>query len=150
MTSCCNSTDFMYPMCADVYYAIISQDQYGKISKQWVFDRTIACNAAPAGGAGTEEIDPKVFLQYENKLIARTKDDLRISSREEQYAATNILIANVRDGNQNLIYKETAGPRKGKGTIYEVATFQPFSGPFGNVESFKALWRRTENQSVGD
>ena len=49
-----------------------------------------------------------------------------------------------------MIYKETAGPRSGKGTIYEMATVEPFTGPFGSVEYFKMLWRRTENQTVGD
>jgi hypothetical protein len=49
-----------------------------------------------------------------------------------------------------LVYKETAGPRAGRGTIYEVGTLEPFVGPFGDIEYFKMLWRRTENQTVGD
>ena len=146
----CEQTDFMYPMKADIYYPIIGQTQYGQATKTWVFDRTIVCNATSVGGAGTEDIKPEVFLQYENKLIARTKNDPRISSNNAENAITNILVTNVRNANDELIYKETAGPRSGRGTIYEMATVEPFTGPFGNTEYFKMLWRRTENQTVSD
>jgi hypothetical protein len=146
----CEPTDFMYPMLADVYYPIITQGQFGEIKKEWVFDRSIACNATPVGGAGQEDIKPEVFLQYENKLVSRAKSDIRISSKQSQEAATNVLITNVRSAHGQIIYKETAGPRASKGTIYEVGTIEPFVGPFGNIEYYKMLWRRTENQAVGD
>jgi hypothetical protein len=148
MDSC--DIDFLYPMKADIYYPIISQNEYGQPNKNWVFDRTVVCNATVVGGAGTEEIKPEVFLQYKDKLVARTKSDLRISSGKEPYADTNILITNVRSTNDLLIYKETAGPRAGKGTIYEIGTLEPFIGPFGNIEYYRMLWRRSENQDVND
>lgn len=146
----CLETDFMYPMKADIYYPIIKQTQYGQATKDWVFDRTIICNATTVGGAGQENIKPATFLQFENRLISRTKNDPRISSNNSENAITNILITNVRNPNDEVIYKETAGPRSGRGTIYEMATVEPFTGPFGNIEFFKMLWRRTENQTVGD
>jgi len=147
---CCPETDFLYPMKADVYHPIIKQTQYGQATKDWVYDRTITCNATSVGGAGTEDIKPETFLQYENKLIARTKQDPRTASTGADNAVTNILITNIRDNEDKLIYRETAGPRAGRGTIYEVATVEPFTGPFKNVEYYKMLWRRTENQTVGD
>ena len=146
----CEDTDFMYPMKADIYYPIITQGDYGQPKKDWVFDKTIACNAKSIGGAGSENIKPETFLQYENKLVARTKNDPRISSQNSTNAVTNILITNIRQENDQVIYKETAGARAGRGTIYEVATVEPFVGPFGSVEYYKMLWRRTENQTVGD
>jgi hypothetical protein len=142
--------DFLYPMKADIYYPIISQNQYGQPNKNWVFDRTVTCNATPVGGAGTEEIKPEVFLQYKDKLVARTKSDLRISSTDQLNAETNILITNIRSSNDLLIYKETAGPRAGRGTIYEIGTLEPFIGPFNDIEYYKMLWRRSENQDVQD
>jgi hypothetical protein len=150
MDCCSDTTDFIYPMLADIYYPIIAQGTYGEVNKEWVFDRTIACNATSVGGAGKEDIKPDMFLQYENKLIARSKTDLRVTSRKSKEAVTNILITNVRFANGDAIYKETAGPRTGKGTIYEIGTLEPFVGPFNNVEYYKMLWRRTENQAVGD
>ena len=147
---CCPETDFLYPMKADVYHPIIKQTQYGQATKNWVYDRTITCNATSVGGLGSEDIKPDNFLKYENKLIARTKEDPRLSSNNANNATTNILITNIRDASDSIIYKETAGARSGKGTIYEVATVEPFTGPFGYTEYYKMLWRRAENQTVGD
>jgi hypothetical protein len=146
----CEDPDFIFPLYADIYYPIISQGGYGEVKKTWVFDRTIICNATPVGGAGKEDIKPAEFLQYENKLIARSKTDLRMTSEESKQAVTNILVTNIRTSSGELIYKETAGVRSGRGTIYEIATLEPFLGPFNTIEYYKMLWRRTENQSVGD
>jgi hypothetical protein len=150
MGCCDNTTDFVYPMLADVYYPIITQGPFGEIKKEWVFDRTISCNATPIGGAGSEQIKPDMFLQYEDKLIVRSRADLRITSKLSQEATTNILITNIRFSTGQLIYKETAGPRANRGTIYEIGTLEPFTGPFNSIEYYKMLWRRTESQAVGD
>ena len=146
----CEATDFIYPMKADVYYPIITQNSYGQANKEWVFDRTIICNATTIGGAGDVELKPDVFLQYDGKLIARSKSDIRTSSNNTENAITNILVTNIRSASNTVLYKETAGPRTGRGTIYEIGTLEPFIGPFGEIEYFKMLWRRTENQTVGD
>ena len=150
MVCCDDTTDFVYPMLADVYYPIITQGPFGEILKEWVFDRTISCNATSVGGAGSEQIKPDMFLQYEDKLVVRSRGDLRIKSNLSQEATTNILVTNIRLSHGQLIYKETAGPRAGKGTIYEIGTLDPFTGPFNDIEYYKMLWRRTESQAVGD
>lgn len=150
MSICCPTPDFIYPMKADIYYAQIKQNAYGQAQKEWVYDRTIICNAAVSGTARTDELNAEAFIQNDGKLIARTKNDPRVSSYGDNNAITNILIANIRDASDVLVYKETAGPRNGKGTIYEIATVAPFSGPFGSVEHYNMLWRRTESQAVGD
>jgi hypothetical protein len=43
------------------------------------------------GGAGDVELKPDVFLQYDGKLIARSKSDIRTSSNNTENAITNIL-----------------------------------------------------------
>ena len=146
----CTDPDFLYPMKADIYYPIISQNSYGQVSKNWVFDRTITLSATPFTKATLDEVTPNAYLSIDNKLAGRTGNDPRISSNEHSNAITNILITNIRDRNENLIYQETAGPRNGRGTIYEVATLEPFVGPFGSTEHYRILLRRTENQAVGD
>jgi hypothetical protein len=137
-------------MKADLYFATIKQSEYGQPKKTWVYDRTIICNATPLGGASKEEIKPEVFLQNNGQLIARTKSDPRVSSQESNNAMTNIVVTNIRNANDVAIYKETSGPRSGRATIYEFATVEPFVGPFGDIQYYKILWRRAENQSVGD
>jgi hypothetical protein len=147
---CCPETDFMYPMKADIYYPIISQTDYGQATKKWVLDRVIILNATPVGGAGQEDIKPEIFLQYENKLVSRIKEDPRMSTSNGSNSITNILVANIRNAQDELIYKETAGVRAGRGTIYELGTVEPMTGPFGSVDYYKMLLRRAENQTVGD
>lgn len=146
----CEPNDFIHPMCADIYYAIPSQGSFGEIKKEWLLDKTIACNAAPSARKNIEELDPKMISQLNNKLNARSLTDLRTSSLDKNYAITDILITNIRDKHGNMIYKETAGIRSGKGTIYEIATLQPFVGPFGNVESYQMVWKRTDSQASVD
>ena len=91
-----------------------------------------------------------MVAQLNNRLNARSKDDIRISSNDKKYAITDILITNIKDKHGNLIYKETSGIRSGKGTIFEIATIQPFVGPFGDLESYTMVWRRTESQASVD
>lgn len=146
----CETPDFNYPMKADIYYPILTQSEYGQPKKEWVFDKSIILNATPVGGLRKEEMQPAAFLQYENQLVCRVRKDPRISSNNASNAITNILITNIRDRGDNVIYRETAGPRSGKGTIYELATVEPFTNPFGEVEYYKILLRRTENQTAGD
>jgi len=146
----CESTDFIYPMLADVYYPMITQNTYGQVKKEWVLDRTIAVNAEPLTRKAIQDMQPAVFLQFEGKLSARTKKDPRVSTQEENNAITNILITNVRLPNGETVYKETAGPRNGKGTIYEIAAIEPFVGGLQSIEFYQMLWRKAENQSVGD
>lgn len=146
----CDTPDFMYPMKADIYYPIITQNSYGQVSKDWVFDRSITLNATPVVRQSTQEISPNTYLSIDGLLSARVKSDPRLSSQNSNNAVTNILITNIRDSHDNIIYRETAGPRSGRGTIYELATVEPFTGPFGNTEHFRMVLRRTENQAVGD
>lgn len=145
----CEKTDFVYPMLADIYYPIITQSQNGQIKKQWILDRTIACNASPMGGIrNAQEINPAAFIEHSGELIVRAKTDIRISSKELGNALTNILVTNVRDRHNNIIYKETAGVRSGKGTMFEVSGLEPIVGPFGPVDYYKMLWKRTDSQAV--
>jgi hypothetical protein len=137
-------------MKADIYYPVISQTDYGQATKKWVLDRVIILNATPVGGAGQEDIKPEIFLQYENKLVSRIKEDPRMSTSNGSNAITNILVANIRNAQDVLIYKETAGVRAGRGTIYELGTVEPMTGPFGSIDYYKMLLRRAENQTVGD
>jgi len=142
----CETPDFAFPMLADVYYPIVEQGAYGDVKKNWVLDKTIACQFNTAGTANKEELRPEVKLIQDSSLIGRVKSDIRFSSEEQKNALTNIVVTNIRDKNGNLIYLAVSGPRAGQPTIFELATFDPFMGPFGNVEYYRILLRRSENQ----
>jgi hypothetical protein len=144
----CEEPDFIFPMQADVYYPIVDQGVYGNVKKTWILDKTIAGNFNSVGGAGKEEVTPNVNITQKTSLIGRVKTDIRISSLDAQNSVTNILITNIRDKNCNHIYTETSGPRAGKSTIFEIATQEPFVGPFGGIEYYNLVIRRSENQAV--
>jgi hypothetical protein len=143
----CETPDFMFPLQASVYHPIVEQGDFGAIKKQWVLDRTFACTFSSGGSAFKEEVKPNVNITQNSVLVGRTKSDLRISSRDNKNSLTNILITDIRDQEGNLVYMETSGPRSGKGTLFEIATYEPFVGPFGVVESYKVVIRRSENQT---
>jgi hypothetical protein len=143
----CSTTNFKFPMLADIYYPIVEQSAYGNIKKSWILDKTIAGSFTPAGSEIKEELVVNVDLTQDSLLICRIRSDVRISSLEDKNNITNILITNIRDDKGNQIYRETSGPRAGKPTLYEVATQQPFVNPFGRIEHYRLVLRRSENQA---
>ncbi len=144
----CESTTFTFPLLADIFYPIVDQTALGSIKKQWIHDKTLACSLTTAGSAMAEDIKPNVNITKELLLLGRFRSDIRFSSTESRNAVTNILITNIKDVNGNEIYIETSGPRAGKSTLFEVATYEPFVNPFGSVEYYKIVLRRSENQGT--
>lgn len=144
----CNTNDFMFPMKADIYYPVVEQGAYGNVQKAWILDRTLICNLSSGGTALKEEIRPEPKIEQDTLLVGRTKEDIRISTREQSNSITNVIVTNIRDKNCTELYMETAGPRAGRSTIFEVATLEPYPGPFGGIEYYKLVLRRSENQAA--
>lgn len=144
----CNSTDFMFPMCADVFYPDVTQGAYGNVKKMWMFDKSIACNFASPSSAMSEDVKPNPNITKEMMLVGRVKQDIRVNHRESANSITNVVVSNIKDAHGNEIYVETSGVRKGKSTIFEIAGQEPFVGPFGSIEYYKVTLRRSENQGV--
>lgn len=144
----CETTDFTFPLLADVYYPIVEQGAYGNVKKTWVLDKSICCNFNATGSAGNEEIKPNVNITRETILVGRVRTDIRVSSLDDKNAVTNVILTNIRTSAGDSIYNETAGPRSGKPTIFEIASNEPFVGPFGRVEYYSLVIRRSENQGV--
>ena len=107
----CETTDFIYPILADIYYPIVDQSSYGNVKKQWILDRTIACHFESAGSAGKEEVKPNANITKDVILSGRSRTDLRVSKHMENNSITNVVITNIRDASGNHIYLETSGPR---------------------------------------
>lgn len=146
--ACGDKTDFAFPMEADIFYPIVEQGALGNVKKTWILDKSVAISVNPAGAAFKEEVVPNVNITKDTLLIGRIKNDIRISSRDSNNAITNVIVTNIKDKNCNPIYVETSGIRNGKSTIFEIATQEPFVGPFGNVEYYKIILRRSENQGA--
>jgi hypothetical protein len=144
----CEGKDFMFPMQVDVYYPIVEQGAYGNVKKQWMINKTVACHFTTAGLKAKEEIVPNINITQDTMLIGRVKADIRISDKDDAKSMTNIILTNIQDRQCNPVYLETSGPRAGKSTIFEVASQEPLVGPFGSIEYYKIILRRSENQAV--
>ena len=144
----CETPSIIFPMIADIYYPIVDQGAYGNVQKTWIHDKTISCNFNSAGTAWKEDIKPNANITQDSIMLGRAKSDIRFSSKDDQNSITNIIITNIKDKHSNELYVETAGPRAGKSTLFEVATVEPFIGPFGSVEYYKIVVRRSENQAA--
>jgi hypothetical protein len=144
----CETTDFTYPLLADIYYPIVETGAYGNTKKQWVLDKTVASFFNVGGSKFKEDVGTEANINIDNSIIGRVRNDPRISSNESLYSITNIVITNIRNNLGETIYNETAGPRSGNPTLFEVATLTPIIGPFGKVDYYKVILRRSENQAV--
>jgi len=144
----CENTSIIFPMLADIYYPIVDQGPYGNVQKNWIHDKTIACNFSSAGSAFKEDIKPNINITQDTIMLGRAKTDIRFSTNENKNSITNVIVTNIKDKTLNEIYVETAGPRAGKSTLFEVATVEPFTGPFGSVEYYRIVLRRSENQAA--
>ena len=144
----CETTDFVYPLLADVYYPIVEQGAYGNLKKQWVLDRTVACFFNPAGRKFKQNVVINPSITIDNSIVGRVRNDITENNGNDLYSITNIIVTNIRDNQGNAIYNESAGPRKGQSTIFEVSTSNPVVGPFGKTDYYKLVISRSDNQAV--
>jgi hypothetical protein len=144
----CETNDFLFPMQAEIFYPIVEQGAYGNVAKTWNLDRVVVCEFSPAGTATKEEVKPNIDITQSSLLIGRVKHDLRFNTKGDPVSINNIVITNIKDKNCSELYLESSGPRVGKSTIFEVATHQAIAGPFGGIEYYKVILRRSENQEV--
>lgn len=144
----CEKPDFVFPLYADIYYPVVTQGPYGDIEKAWTFDRTVVINAEPYSTTGKQKIEPGLITEYKDILSARSKNDLRISSGNQKEDVSNVVITNIRDIQEDIVYYETSGARKDQGTIYEIATIDPVVGPFKKIEHYQLVLRKTERQEL--
>jgi hypothetical protein len=143
----CETTDFKFPMLADIYYPVVEQGAYGNVSKMWNLDRTVAASFLSAS-KDKEEVITTQPVSYDTILSGRTRSDVRVSSTGQSNAITNVIVTNIRDSSGREVYLETSGPRAGKSTIFEIAAQVPFFGPFSSIEYQSLVLRRSENQAV--
>lgn len=151
-TSC---TSLFFPMQCDVYYAMETQDKYGKIVKKWNFDMVEACSFYTLGdqsNADNFNYDDKKFYRMETMLYGRVQTDIRQTSDGSFYPLSHILITNIRGSNCNDVpfFVETNGGYESKPTIFEIKMVQPYVGPFGTVEYYKIQLERSDTQELSE
>lgn len=144
------SSPFFQMQC-DIYYAVESQDQYGKVKKNWQFDMVEPCSFYTLSDSSNNNnftFDDKKFYRLETMLYGRFRFDPRKSSTGLYYPLSHILVTNIRGAtcDEEPFFVETNGDYAGKPTTFEVKTCQPFMGPFNKVEYYKIQLERSDVQ----
>jgi hypothetical protein len=143
----CNT---LFPLKVDIYYAITQQSDFGDMTKTWLYDQTINASLHMATNYKDQNIKPAQMLFAQDSLNGKAKVDPRISSDGTPYSMTDILLTNIRGVDAESIYNETAGPRSGMPTIYELSGMLPHNGPFGTVDYYKIVLTRSDAQEMID
>ena len=136
------------PLSADVFYATKSQNNFGNVEKTWAFDQTIRCAFTMSTNYKDQQVQSDQMFWVQDMLGGRTIVDPRIDSIGELHSLTDILIDNVRNDQGDNIYMETAGVRKGDSTLFEVSGVLPHNGPFGSVDYYKMVVKRSDAQEM--
>lgn len=148
--SCCddNKPDFMYPLLADIYFPIVEQQGFGDVKKTWILDKTITCQLSPIGKRSKNSVSTEELITIGQTLNGITKTDVRFSKSYGPTSITNIILSNVRGADNKSIYLETSGVRAGKPTLFEISSVEPMVNPFGRVDYYRIVIKRSENQGM--
>lgn len=139
-----------YPLKADIYYATESQNDFGEIDREWELDRVIRVDMNMSTNYKDQQVQPDQFFWIQDMLNGMTPTDIRVSEGGTLYSLTNIIITNIRNTQDVVTYSESAGERAGSPTLYEVSGLLPHSDPWGNVDYYKLVLKRSELQEFVD
>lgn len=144
----CSTT--IFPMLCDVYYATESQDKYGEIEKTWQVDNARECYFYLIDNNSSDLLVDERFYEMNDMLQGRTKMDIRRSSTGVNYPITSILVSNIRsaDLGNEIFYLDRDDPYETHSTVYSIRKFEPYVGPFNNIEHYKVLLKATDRQEL--
>lgn len=142
MGSCIAGT--AYTMKADVYVALISQDSIGKVTKSWIFEKTIDCMARGVLRKGVGEnstaFDINNYVNILNSMVKVRSSEVIPSDRR---------VVNIRN-EDGVIYKENQDPSTEGGfqnsTIFEPRGSTPIMNFDGGIIEYETVLMRQEVQ----
>lgn len=131
----------LYTFEINVYHAVLAQDSMGRITKSWKFDRV---ERAFLSNVNSKHLQIGTLNELFADLRGNTETDVRIDKYGNLYPLTEVLIT-VKSPS---IYKEHAGVRKNRNTLYELRTSDPVLGPFQEVLHFNIHLVRSADQNA--
>lgn len=144
--------DILFPMTADIYYATTAQQDYGNMTKNWQFDRTVNCSmiSGQADGRIDGELRTKgTDFIYESSAFFRTKDDIRIKSNGSYVPITAIAVTNVKDPSGEYVWINGQNLSNQAGVVktkYEVKTIIPTFDYNHNFRHFRIFLSKSQIQ----
>ncbi len=145
MAGCIAGTS--YTMKADIYIALINQDSIGRVTKSWIFEKTIDCMARAVLRKGVGEnstaFDVENYINMLNSMVKLRTSEVISSDRR---------IVNIRN-DYEVIYKEDQDPATEGGfensTIFEPRGSTPIMNFNGRVIEYETVLMRQEVQVLG-
>lgn len=136
--------NLFYPMTADIYYATQTQNDFGEITSTWSKDRTVNCSAIKQNPNSRTPtfVSPTTSLEYDIVINFRTNEDVQVSSENEDYKVTNILITNIQDASGTVIWKED----RDNPTVFEIRAIEPMMDISSNIMGYRIHCVRRETQ----
>ena len=164
---------FLYIMSCDVYYATylseensnqsnIMQDEYGNVIggvgqnvygesvKIWELDRNERQSYWNVmGTVNLQDLDADTNFKYKKRLNGRFKypSDPRVGQDGSAHPISDILITNIcKKGDLGDV--ELQLNADGTPIVFEVMSVDPFIDPWGNIEYYKVLLERADDQQI--
>lgn len=133
-----------YTMKADIYVALINQDSIGRVTKSWIFEKTIDCMARgilrKGVGENSTAFDIENYVNILNSMVKLRSSEVIPSDRR---------VVNVRN-NDGVVYKENQDPSTEGGfensTIFEPRGSTPIMNFDGSVIEYETVLMRQEVQ----
>ena len=139
-----NLVDSILVMRADVYSQSEIQDEdTGALKKEWSYSHTVPCHAKGIiSNSGSSRSGDRQMIgsKYINEQVIEFRTESKITYRHK--------ISNVRDSNDQVIWKELNFPTETP-TVFEVTSSTPIVDPFGTILGYNSVLKRSENQIIG-
>ena len=148
-----DSTNMLFRMLCDVYYATEEQDKFGAMVKTWTKDREVSCELYMIDKISDRNnftFDDPEFYRINNLLRGRAVEDIRKDALGIYHPLSHIVVTNVRTGKpvEDNVFVMTNGDYIGKPIVYAVSTCNPYGGAFGTTEFYKVSLKRADDQGV--
>jgi len=144
--------DMLFPMTADIYYATTKQQDYGNVSKTWIYDRTVNCSIisdlSSRGFTGELKTKGTDFV-YDSNAFFRTKEDIRKKANGMYFPITAIAITNIKDPAGNDVWINGQNMTNSADVIktkYEVKTVVPTFDYNHNLRHFRIFISKSQVQ----
>lgn len=136
-----------YPLQLDLYYSTTTQNDFGELDHVWTYDRSIPCKMSYVNNSA-QTVFPDQRMRITEELSVQVTEDIRVDSLGEMHALNDIFITNIRANCGGVVNKETAGPRAGDSTLYEVVGYAPHVDLFNNIDYRSVALLRSDEQVV--
>lgn len=135
-----------YPMSADIYYATKQQNDFGEVTRTWSKDRSVKCSAIKQNPNSRTPgfLNSENNIEYDIIVNFRTAEDIQLATSGTTYRVTDILITNIKDASQNIVWKEDSSTA----TVFEISAVEPMLDVSNSIMGYRVRCVRADSQEL--